>query len=127
NSTRFTDTRRSRSNRAPLSATEHVARDAEAFDGYRDADLAPLLQRIGDARVVLLGEASHGTAEFYEMRARITRALIEQAGVRIVAVEADWPDARQIDRFVRDAQPDPHPERAFSRFPSWMWANRQVL
>ncbi len=61
------------------------------------------------------------------MRARITRELIERGGVRIVAVEADWPDARQIDRFVRGAAPDPHPERAFTRFPTWMWANAQVL
>ncbi len=105
-----------------------VARGAEPFATGADADLRPLLERIGKARVVLLGEASHGTAEFYEMRARITRALIaEDPNVRIVAVEADWPDARQMDRCVRGEMPDTHPERAFTRFPTWMWANRQVL
>lgn len=104
-----------------------IAAAAEPFDHYHSADLKPLLERIGDARVILLGEASHGTAEFYEMRARITRELIEHKNVRIVAVEADWPDARQIDRFVRGAPAGEHPERAFSRFPTWMWANRQVL
>jgi erythromycin esterase-like protein len=106
---------------------ETVARGAEPFARAANADLRPLLQRIGDARVILLGEASHGTAEFYEMRARITRELVALKGVRIVAVEADWPDARQIDRFVRGTAPGPHPERAFSRFPTWMWANDQVL
>jgi protein-L-isoaspartate(D-aspartate) O-methyltransferase len=105
-----------------------ITRGAEPFASGADADLRPLLRRIGKARVVLLGEASHGTAEFYELRARITRALIAQdRNVRIVAVEADWPDARQMDRFVRGESPDPHPERAFTRFPTWMWANQQVL
>ncbi len=104
-----------------------VAEAAEPFDSIETADLAPLIARIGAARVILLGEATHGTAEFYAMRARITQALIEQAGVRIVAVEADWPDARQIDRFVRGSTAAPHPERAFTRFPTWMWANREVL
>jgi protein-L-isoaspartate(D-aspartate) O-methyltransferase len=116
--------------RAPRAKTlAAIVRDgAEAFATDADADLRPLLQRIGKARVVLLGEASHGTAEFYEMRARITRALIaHDPNVRIVAVEADWPDARQLHRFVRGETADPHPERAFTRFPTWMWANRQVL
>jgi protein-L-isoaspartate(D-aspartate) O-methyltransferase len=89
--------------------------------------LRPLLERIGDARVVLIGEASHGTAEFYEMRARITRDLIALKGFRIVAVEADWPDARAIDRFVHDEAPELRPEGAFTRFPTWMWANESVL
>jgi protein-L-isoaspartate(D-aspartate) O-methyltransferase len=112
----------------PTTLAAIVARAAEAFATGADADLRPLLERIGKTRVVLLGEASHGTAEFYEMRARITRALIaEDNNVRIVAVEADWPDARQVDRFVRGESADPHPERAFTRFPTWMWANRQVL
>jgi protein-L-isoaspartate(D-aspartate) O-methyltransferase len=126
---------RQRSTRARTSAASvltnlatTVARGAEPFASGADADLRPLLARIGKARVVLLGESSHGTAEFYEMRARITRALIaEDRNIRIVAVEADWPDARQIDRFVRGESPDPHPERAFTRFPTWMWANQQVL
>jgi protein-L-isoaspartate(D-aspartate) O-methyltransferase len=77
--------------------------------------------------VVCLGEASHGTAEFYEMRARITRELVEKRGFTVVAVEADWPDAQRIDAHVRETRIDPDPEKAFSRFPTWMWANEQVL
>jgi protein-L-isoaspartate(D-aspartate) O-methyltransferase len=120
--------RAARPTRRPTTLAAIVARGAEAFATSHDANLRPLLERIGKARVVLLGEASHGTAEFYEMRALITRALIaSDQNVRIVAVEADWPDARQVDRFVRGESADPHPERAFTRFPTWMWANRQVL
>ncbi len=76
---------------------------------------------------MLLGEASHGTSEFYRLRARITRRLIEDHGFTIVAVEADWPDAARIDRWVRGIRHDPHPEDAFGRFPVWMWRNREVL
>src|SRR5690606_2356079 len=111
----------------PETPAEAVAEAAEPFDDIDDADLEPLLERIGDARVILLGEATHGTAEFYAMRAHITHELILQKGVRVVAIEADWPDARQIDRFVRGEAAAAHPERAFARFPIWMWANRQVL
>jgi protein-L-isoaspartate(D-aspartate) O-methyltransferase len=112
----------------PTSAAEIVTRAAEPFERHDTADLKPLLARIGDARVVLLGEASHGTAEFYDMRARVTLALTDlDPNFRIVAVEADWPDARQVGRFVLGLDAAPHPERAFTRFPTWMWANRQVL
>src|ERR687885_464827 len=72
--------------------------------GSRDYD--PLLDLIGDARFVLLGEASHGTHEFYAERAAITRLLIEEKGFTAVAVEADWPDAYRINRFVRGAGDD---------------------
>ena len=74
--------------------------------------------RIGDSRVVLLGEASHGTAEFYEMRARITQELIEKKGFTIVAVEADWPDAAHIDHYIHGTEPDPLLEKqTFFPFP----------
>ncbi len=77
---------------------------------------------------MLLGEASHGTAEFYEMRARITRELVERKGFNIIAVEADWPDAACIDRYIHDSSSDPLLEsKPFSRFPTWMWANQSVL
>ena len=99
---------------------------AETFDAIDSADLEPLLDRIGDARVVCLGEASHGTAEFYDMRAAITRALVEHKRFTIVALEADWPEAQRIDRYVRGTTVAPHPEQAFDRFPTWMWANQQV-
>jgi erythromycin esterase-like protein len=85
---------------------------------------------IGDARVVLLGEASHGTHEFYRERARLTRRLIEEEGFSAVAVEADWPDAYRVNRWVRGGTEDTNAVDAlgdFSRFPRWMWRNRDVL
>jgi protein-L-isoaspartate(D-aspartate) O-methyltransferase len=100
---------------------------AEPFTDIEQAELGPLLERIGDAKVVLLGEASHGTSEFYRMRARITRELIVHRGFTIVAVEADWPDATWIDRYVRHAPTPPSSDRPFTRFPTWMWRNREVL
>jgi erythromycin esterase-like protein len=83
--------------------------------------------RFGDARIVLLGEATHGTAEFYQARAAITRHLIEHHGFTIVAVEADWPDAARIDRYVRHHQPKAAHAEAFARFPTWMWRNIEVM
>ncbi len=103
-----------------------VRESAEPFDSIEYADLGPLLERIGDSSVVLLGEATHGTSEFYRMRDRITRALITHHGFTAVAVEADWPDAARIDRFVRGRPPSRTEFEAFSRFPTWMWRNREV-
>jgi erythromycin esterase-like protein len=94
------------------------------------ADYDPLLQLIGDARVVLLGEASHGTHEFYRERARITRRLVEEKGFVAVAVEADWPDAYRVNRWLRGVSDDRSALDAlgdFQRFPRWMWRNRDVL
>ncbi|MCC6993143.1 MAG: protein-L-isoaspartate(D-aspartate) O-methyltransferase [Deltaproteobacteria bacterium] len=105
-----------------------VAESAEPIASIEGAELGGLLERIGDARVVLLGEATHGTSEFYRMRARITRELVLRRGFRGIAVEADWPDAATIDRRVRQL-PDgllPVPEPPFTRFPQWMWRNREV-
>lgn len=82
--------------------------------------------RFGAARIVLLGEATHGTAEFYVARANITRRLIEEHGFNIVAVEADWPDAARVDAYVRHRDTGPHLEEVFTRFPQWMWRNEQV-
>jgi erythromycin esterase-like protein len=93
-------------------------------------DYDRLLATIGEARIVLLGEASHGTHEFYEERARITRRLIEEKGFGAVAVEADWPDAYRVNRYVHDASEDIDAEEAlgdFRRFPTWMWRNRAVV
>src|SRR5439155_2649475 len=93
-------------------------------------DYDPLLDLIGDARFVLLGEASHGTHEFYAERARITRRLIEEKGFTAVAVEADWPDAYRVNRYVRGAGDDGEAIAAlgdFRRFPTWMWRNADVL
>ena len=93
-------------------------------------DYDPLLDRIGGARLVLLGEASHGTHEFYRMRAEITRRLISERGFTAVAVEADWPDAYRVDRFVRGRSGDIDAGTAldsFKRFPQWMWRNHDVV
>jgi protein-L-isoaspartate(D-aspartate) O-methyltransferase len=106
---------------------ERIARAGEAFSEPEDADLGPLLGRIGGRRLVLIGEASHGTSEFYRLRARITRELIEYHGFTIVAAEADWPDAARVDRWVRGVGELDRPEDAFDRFPRWMWRNHEVL
>ncbi|HET6630475.1 MAG TPA: protein-L-isoaspartate(D-aspartate) O-methyltransferase [Woeseiaceae bacterium] len=98
----------------------------EPFESVENANLHPLLNRLGEARVVLLGEASHGTSDFYRMRNRITRELIRQRGFRVIAIEADWPDAARIDHYVRHFEYPPSEWTAFARFPTWMWRNRDV-
>jgi len=104
---------------------QQIAQAAEPLPAFEDPNFGKLFDRFADRRVVLLGEASHGTSEFYRARAAITRRLIAQHGFTIVAVEADWPDAAAVDRQVRglalraDFQP-------FQRFPTWMWKNRDV-
>ncbi|MEX2403307.1 MAG: protein-L-isoaspartate(D-aspartate) O-methyltransferase, partial [Balneolales bacterium] len=103
---------------------EHAA---EPVQDIGTVDLDALMDRIGDSRVVLMGEASHGTAEFYDMRARMSKELIEQKGFNIVAVEADWPDAAHIDHYVRGANAEYSGYEPFTRFPVWMWRNEQVL
>jgi erythromycin esterase-like protein/predicted phosphoribosyltransferase len=91
---------------------------------------AALFDLVGDAQFVLIGEASHGTHEFYAARAAITRRLIEEKGFCAVAVEADWPDAYRVNRYVRGRGTDPTAQealRGFERFPTWMWRNAVVL
>src|ERR687884_1078117 len=93
-----------------------------AIEG-RAADYDPLLDLIGDARFVLLGEATHGTHEFYKARADITRRLIMEKGFNAVAVEADWPDAYRVNRYVRGLGQDQEAVESlgdFKRFPTWM-------
>jgi protein-L-isoaspartate(D-aspartate) O-methyltransferase len=86
-----------------------------------------LLDRIGEAKVVLLGEATHGTSEFYRLRATITRELITRKGFSFVAVEGDWPDCARVDARVRGTRPPTAVDFVpFSRFPTWMWRNREV-
>ncbi|MFN0249446.1 MAG: protein-L-isoaspartate(D-aspartate) O-methyltransferase [Kofleriaceae bacterium] len=103
-----------------------VAECAEPMARIDDAPLDALLERIGGARVVLLGEATHGTSEFYRMRTRITQELILRHGFRAVAVEADWPDASAVDRYVRNKPLGARPWIPFSRFPTWMWRNTET-
>ncbi|MGD8281303.1 MAG: protein-L-isoaspartate(D-aspartate) O-methyltransferase, partial [Gemmatimonadota bacterium] len=104
----------------------HLVREvAEPLSEIDGADLGSLMAHIGDARVVLIGEATHGTSEFYRMRARITRELIEHHGFRMVTIEGDWPDAAQIHRWTRGMPPDGE-SPPFTRFPTWMWRNRET-
>lgn len=96
----------------------------------KSSDHDGLLERIGDARVVLLGEATHGTEEFYRERGRITKRLIEEKGFDAIALEADWPDAHRVHRFVQAMSTDADPRQAlgsFQRFPGWMWRNTVML
>lgn len=111
---------------APTGLPELIWHESEGFDDIDTVDLDPLMDRIGDARVVLMGEATHGTSEFYRMRARMTQELIVKKGFNVVAVEADWPDAARIDHYVRHRQYPPSEWTAFARFPQWMWRNREV-
>jgi len=109
--------------------TETLRRRAQPLTGGQSDDDA-LFDLIGDARFVLLGEASHGTHEFYDERARITRALIDRKGFTLVTAEADWPDAYRVNRYVRGGGSDAEAVEAladFRRFPAWMWRNADVL
>lgn len=103
-----------------------IRESAEPIGDIDDAELGPILDRIGGAHVVLLGEATHGTSEFYRMRNRITRSLIVERGFNVVAIEGDWPDVSAIDRQVRPGLLPPREGPTFQRFPTWMWRNQEV-
>jgi len=106
----------------PVSAARRITGEPDEYDA--------LLSLVGDRRLVLIGEASHGTHEFYRERARITRRLIDELGFTAVAVEADWPDAYRVNRYVMGLSTDAGADAAlegFLRFPTWMWRNRDVL
>ncbi len=106
-----------------------LRRDAHQLTGDH-GDYDALLALIGDARIVLLGEASHGTHEFYRERARITKRLIAERGFTALAIEGDWPAAYRVNRYVAGARQDRDAEEAlrdFGRFPTWMWRNADVL
>lgn len=97
---------------------------------HSPADYTPLIDLIGDAHFVLIGEASHGTHDFYAERAEITKQLIQKKDFTAVAVEADWPDAYRVNRYVRGCSSDTSANEAlgeFQRFPNWMWRNTDVL
>ena len=111
---------------APLtSLPRQIAAAAEPLPGIDDDAFGAMFGRFADARVVLLGEASHGTSEFYGARAAITQRLVRNHGFRIVAAEADWPDMAVLDRHVRHREPRANAEPPFQRFPTWMWRNRE--
>ena len=128
-------TQRDRARAAPVppftriiktSLAQKIAAYCEPFESPETAQCDRLLARIGDAQVVLLGEASHGTSEFYRMRDRISRELIAKKGFRFVAIEGDWPDAARVDHYVRHLEYPPSEWTAFARFPTWMWRNNEV-
>jgi erythromycin esterase-like protein len=109
-----------------VQAIRHIAQPLDAFAPDYDA----VLEHIGDAQFVLLGEATHGTHEFYQERARITERLIVERGFTAVALEADWPDAYRVNRYIQGESADRDAEeslRDFKRFPSWMWRNADFL
>ena len=106
-----------------------IKRWAYPLEGIKDLD--PLLKRIGDARIVMLGEASHGTHEYYVWRSYITKRLIEEKGFNFIGVEGDWPDCYQVNRYVKN-YPDTGKGaykvlQAFNRWPTWMWANWEIV
>lgn len=95
-----------------------------------DEDLNPLLEAIGGANIVLLGEASHGTSEFYKVRAEISKRLIKEKGFTLIAVEGDWPSTQHINRFIKGyskySDAKEMLKAAFERWPTWMWANEEI-
>jgi erythromycin esterase-like protein len=114
---------------ADHAALTALAQAARPIDG-RDDDYDELLAEIADRRVVLIGEATHGSHDFYSERARITRRLVEDHGFTVVAVEADWPDAYRVNRYVMGLSDDRSATEAladFRRFPTWMWRNTDVV
>src|SRR5436190_13955678 len=119
NRTRFTDE----------NAVETLAEEARQLSHPLNTreDLDPLVERIGNAHFVLLGEASHGTSEFYQWRARLSSRLIAEKGFRFVCVEGDWPDCYRLNRYIKgyaDAGKNAREVlHAFKRWPTWMWAN----
>src|SRR5438270_8756487 len=108
-----------------MQAAQRIAHPLHTAD-----DLDPLLDRIGDARFVLLGEASHGTSEYYTWRMRLSKRLIQEKGFSFVAVEGDWPDCYRVNRYIKgyDDSGDEARDvlRAFARWPTWMWANEEI-
>ncbi len=120
---------RAATNHAPArekSLPQLISDASETLPDIDDPAFGAAFDRYGDRRVVLLGEASHGTSEFYRARAAITRHLIENHGFNMVAVEADWPDAAAVNRYVTHQAARPMEGRAFSRFPTWMWRNTVI-
>jgi protein-L-isoaspartate(D-aspartate) O-methyltransferase len=126
---RYEDGSRAASNHRPARAKslpEMVAEAAEPLPEIDDEAFAAAFDRFADRKVILLGEASHGTHEFYAARAAITRRFVEKHGFTIVAAEADWPDAAVLDRHIRHQHPREGAPRPFQRFPPWMWRNPVV-
>ncbi len=118
---------------------EAILNEEEVVNSIRESahplnskeDLQPLIDRIGDARIVMLGEASHGTHEYYTWRAHITKRLIEEKGFHFIAVEGEWPDCYRLNRFIKGYNTE-HKSvlqvlQTFNRWPTWMWANWEIV
>ena len=117
-----------RSSRSESSVVDEIRSMASPL--RTSADLDPLIERLGPAKFVLLGEASHGTSEYYGWRAAITRRLVAEHGFSFVAVEGDWPDCFRVNRWVKGRERQDRSAReilsSYDRWPTWMWANREV-
>lgn len=108
---------------------EYIKKHAKPFESVDDLD--PLINAIGDAKYVLLGESSHGTSEFYTIRAELTKRLIKEKGFSVIAVEGDWPSCQSINRYIKNIGSPPNDVRmalkSFNRWPTWMWANQEII
>lgn len=104
---------------------------SKSYSLSNSKDLDPFMKRVGDARIVMLGEASHGTHEYYTWRSAISKRLIEEKGFNFIAVEGDWPDCYRVNRYVKGyADQEKTPEQVlkeFNRWPTWMWANWEIV
>src|SRR4051812_14066821 len=100
---------------------------AKSFETVNDLD--PLIAAIGDSKYVLLGESSHGTSEFYTLRAELSKRLIKEKGFSFIAVEGDWPSCQSINRYIKGMNNSSTDIRrvleSFNRWPTWMWANQE--
>lgn len=112
-----------------MTMEEAVRNYLKPLANHRDLD--PLLEAVGDAKIVLLGESSHGTSEFYRWRADFSKRLLQEKGFSLIAVEGDWPSASQVHRYINDFK-NPHDDavqllaQSFARWPTWMWANEEL-
>ncbi|AWB46170.1 protein-L-isoaspartate O-methyltransferase [Paenibacillus sp. CAA11] len=112
-----------------VSIVERIRKDAVSFRDLSDLD--HVIQAVGDARIVLLGEATHGTSEFYSIRAELSKRLIAEKGFQFIAVEGDWPSCYEVNRYIKNldgntAETAADALQAFNRWPSWMWANKGI-
>ena len=109
-----------------LQSIKNYARPFDSID-----DLDPLIEDIGDAKYVLLGESSHGTSEYYTIRAELSKRLIKEKGFSVIAVEGDWPSCQSINRYIKNIGSPPSDVRealeSFNRWPTWMWANQEII
>ncbi|MDZ5473836.1 erythromycin esterase family protein [Bacillus sp. 31A1R] len=109
------------------SIVKAIKAEAKTFEGIKDLD--PIIDAIGDAQYVLLGEASHGTSEFYTVRSEITKRLIKEKGFQFIGVEGDWPSCFKVNSYIKGYE-EISPEEAlsaFNRWPTWMWANEEIM